>query len=137
MHETVMAVHFPPEPPRAERGILRGTQRWEHGFRRAGRFAGVDEDQAARFAAGISSHAVRQFAFAQIGHVRAGAGAVVGPPVIATADRITVYHAIMQRHLPMRTPVLQRKHRAFARPHHHDRLPGEHGAQGFPGRDVA
>ena len=62
---------------------------------------------------------------AEIGNVDAAAGAVVGPAVIAAADRFAVDDARMQRHLPVRAAVLEREHAARVRAHEHDRVAGE------------
>ena len=137
MHETVMTRHLTAKPPRAERRINRGGQRRKRHRLGARRIAGKHENQPSRLTARISAHAVRQFILAQIRHIDAGAGLVIGPAVVTAAQRAPFNNAGMQRHLTVRATIFQREYRAILRPHQHNRLAGEFGPDRGAGAQFA
>ena len=73
------------------------------------RRAGKDKNESILFLRRIGTHAIGKPGAAQIGHIHAGAGAVIAPAMIAAAQGIALHRAQMQRDLAMGTAVFQGK----------------------------
>ena len=143
VHEAVVAGDFTAQAARLVGRVRRGPETRERHFGRPRGVAREHEDQAGRLVAGIAAHAVRQLALAQIRHVDAGAGAVVGPAVIAAADGAAIDHARIQRHLAVGAAVFQREDATIVLSgfggwaNQHDRLAGKGHAERLAGLEVA
>ena len=59
----------------------------------------------------------------------AGAGRIVGQPVIQAFDIVALELAVGQRHMAMTAPILQRRRRAVLAAIHHHRLVADHTAE--------
>ena len=101
-----------------------------------GRIAGEDEDQSVDLGAGIGLHPVRQVLAAQVGHVDALAGHVIGPAVVAALDGAALDHPVGQRHLAVGAAILQGEQLAVLAAHHGDGLAGETPRQHLAGLEL-
>ncbi|NYH15508.1 hypothetical protein GGD41_002736 [Paraburkholderia bryophila] len=120
-----MAIHRTAETARLVLRVRDRAERRQRPFVGQRGIAWKHKDQAFHFAARISAHAIGQTILAEIRHVDALARAVVGPAVVTAANRFALHHALMQRHLPMRTTVFKRERLAALRTSQHDRLARE------------
>jgi len=110
VHEGVVAGHLAVQPARLVFLALGKPERLRNTAFRQRRIAWKDKNQAVNLPRGIPLHPVRKPLLAEVRHIHTLAGLVVSPPVVMALQLIALDHAQVQRHLPMRTAVLEREH---------------------------